>query len=620
MIRLPCPMRRASRWRAAGWCGSVTLGAVVLGLLAAGCAATGDDPGAATASTAGSGGTAGAGGAASAGAGSGAGGNGIEPGPDGLHCSADLRSIVDGDGVLVETCPPTEGCLDNECVPACQAAAASKGSVGCDFVIATPDFFGEDGVPGATSPCFAVFIANNWTSAVQIQVSRGGQALDPKVYGRVASDSADPATWPALPATGLAPNQVAVLLMSRDASTNYQCPTEPLAVDGSTAVTGTGRGEAFHVSTDLPVTTYDILPFGGATSFLPSAELVLPTTAWGTNYMLVVPPLGNSDFWEDAGPQWAQVVAAENDTTVIVAPTVALPGGPGIEPAPANAATTFTLDAGEFIQWDPAGEISGTVIAADKPVAATGGNAYLCLTSATSTSGGCDSAHQQIPPVTALGWLYAVSPYASRMSPAPESVPYRIMATVAGTTLSYDPPVPGAPLTLGAGEVADFEATTAFVVQSQGDTHPFYVGQMMTGCGLTGGSGLCTGDEEFVNVLPPTQYLSRYAFFTDPTYKTTSLVITRQKTKNGFEDVEIDCLGQVQFWQPIGESGEYEYATPYLLDNGKPKNGCANGPHRAWSKGPFGLTVWGTASYASYAYPAGGNAAAVNRVVIPPPK
>src|SRR5262249_1375410 len=37
------------------------------------------------------------------------------------------------------------------------------------------------------------------------------------------------------------------------------------------------------------VSAYDILPYGGALSYLPSAELLLPTTAWGTNYVAAGP-------------------------------------------------------------------------------------------------------------------------------------------------------------------------------------------------------------------------------------------------------------------------------------------------------------------------------------------
>ena len=45
---------------------------------------------------------------------------------------------------------------------------------------------------------------------------------------------------------------------------------------------------------------------------------------------------------------------------------------------------------------------------------------------------------------------------------------------------------------------------------------------------------------------------------------------------------------------------------------------CATSRHEATSDGAFGVTVWGTDYYASYAYPAGGNIGTINQVVVPP--
>ena len=71
--------------------------------------------------------------------------------------------------------------------------------------------------------------------------------------------------------------------------------------------------------------------------------------------------------------------------------------------------------------------------------------------------------------------------------------------------------------------MVDFQATGPFVVKSQDDNHPFYVGQVMTGCNVTGGGrGGCLGDEEYVNILAPAQFLTKYVFFSDPTYATTN--------------------------------------------------------------------------------------------------
>ncbi|HPB98792.1 MAG TPA: IgGFc-binding protein, partial [Polyangiaceae bacterium] len=260
----------------------------------------------------------------------------------------------------------------------------------------------------------------------------------------------------------------------------------------------------------------------------------------------------------------------------------------------------------------------------------TGGNGYLCLKGMSSKGGGCDSGHQAIPPVAALGYRYVGIPYTTRRADLqPESIIYRIVGAVAGTSLTFDPPVPGAPTTLDVGQMVDFEATGPFVVSSQDEDHPFYLGQMMTGCFVHGGSrpGInpaslsaeynCLGDEEYVNILPPAQFLSRYIFFTDPTYGTTNLVLTRVKTPSGFKEVSVGCSGVVSGWQPVGSSGEFEIANVDLVRSAHGVAGCTNGPQSAQSDGPFGLMVWGLDSFASYAYPAGGNIAPINTVVVP---
>lgn len=530
-----------------------------------------------------------------------------------LTCSGDLTSVVDKNtGVVLSTCPPDQGCAGGACVPACDAAKASRGSIGCDYVVATPSFY-----PSITPPCFAIFLANNWQKPVKVQVSRGGQTYDVTAFGRIATTGQPEAQWPAVPQDGIPKGQVAVLFMSADPqsmnATPLTCPVAP-AVPSGTAVAGTGRGQAWHITTDAPVTAYDILPYGGASSYLPSAELLLPTTAWGTNYYGIVPPRGLQ------GPQWGQVVAQADATTVQVLPNVALPAGANVSAAPKGATTTFTLNAGEYIQWQDTNEMSGTVLAADKPIAFVGGNGYVCYRSQTSGSGGCDSAHQQVAPVSALGSAYVGAAYATRRAAGqPESIPYRLVAAVDGTNLTYDPPIAGAPIQVNAGQTLDFQAVGPFVVKSQDDAHPFHLGQVMPGCGVAGGSrgGGCLGDDEYVNLVPPAQFLSRYVFFTDPTYKTTNLVFVRAKVSGAFQDVSLDCAGTVTGWKPVDAAGNYEQADVDLVRDGKPNGSCNNGPHVAESKGPFGLMVWGLDSYASYAYPAGGNVAPINAVVVP---
>jgi hypothetical protein len=538
-------------------------------------------------------------------------------------CSGDLRNVVNGNGQVVQACPPDKGCLNGQCIAACDAAGGSHGDLGCDFLLATPAFHTP-----YDPPCFAAFVTNDWPEDVAITVTRDGVAYDVTQFGRMPNGGSDAAAWPPVPATGIPPGHVAVLFLSDQGS--FACPVPP-AIQGSTAVyTGqanaSGRGKAFHVQTSYPATTYDILPYGGATSFLPGAELVMPTTAWGTNFVAVVPERGPIINY---GPQFIQIVATKGATHVTVLPTSDLPAGPNVNAVLANKQGSITLNAGEFVQWQDTHEASGTIIQSDNPVAVIGGNDYLCLPSKTSPiGGGCDSAHQMIPSVNQLGSEYVIAPFLTRRKDlADESILYRLVGFVDGTTLTFDPPVTGAPSTTSRGQYSDFETTGAFRVTSQDDKHPFFIVQEMPGCPdmnsrpgyqtLPNTCDQCLGDEDFVNVLPPQQFLQSYVFFTDPTYWTTNLALVRVKDAQGFHDVTVDCLGTVTGWKDVG-SGGYQVTTAELVRSNVGIGSCTNGVHSAKSDGRFGITVWGEDCASSYGYPAGGNAAVINQVVVPP--
>jgi hypothetical protein len=543
------------------------------------------------------------------------GGNNVGGGSGGgLGCSADLQYVVDGNGVVVQDCWPDAGCAEGMCVPPCEAAAKSQGNVGCEFVVATPHFY-----DGIAPPCFSAFVANNWPKAATLTVEHDGQSYDATLFGRIPDAGPTATNWQPVPATGVPAGEVAVLFLSHDPSstnlTPLTCPVSPaISQQNGTAQRNSGPGKAWKITSSIPVSAYDILPFGGATSYLPSAELIMPTSAWGLNYIAVTPK-------PSSGPPWGQIVAAENGTTITILPTINLPAAGPVPAAPANQATTFTLSAGDYIQWELGSgqDMSGTVIQADKPISFTGGDAYICYSSSTTSQGGCDSAHQMIPPIRAWGSEYVGPPYANRGA-TNEAIPYRIVGAADGTVLAYDPPLGGAPTTLSAGQVAMFEAIGPFTVRSQDEDHPIYIGQLMTGCtGNGGGAWGCLGDEEYVNVLPPAQFLKKYVFFTDPSYPTTNLVVTRVKgSDNAFKDVVIDCLGAISGWAPVGSDGRYEITNVDLVRLGQSNVGCTNGPHVAHSDGQFGIMVWGLDGYSSYAYPAGGSVATINDLVVPP--
>ena len=239
-------------------------------------------------------------------------------GEETFGCSADLRYVVDGEGGVAKDCWPNQGCSAGECVDPCQAAADSKGNIGCEFVLSTPHFY-----VGIQPPCFTAFVANAWPRSAKLAVSRAGQSYDATQFGRIAQADPNVAGWATIPATGVPESKVGVLFLSHDPSSvnggPLTCPVAPaLSQDGGSAVAGSGIGQAWKIVSDTPISLYDILPYGGAKSYLPSAEVVLPTTAWGTNYIAVLPK-------DSQGPPWGQLVAAENNTAIELLATTALP-------------------------------------------------------------------------------------------------------------------------------------------------------------------------------------------------------------------------------------------------------------------------------------------------------
>ena len=544
-----------------------------------------------------------------------------------LGCSADLRSVVDATGNEITRCPVDQGCSDGACVPACKAAEGSRGNVGCDFRVATPLAYGT-----TLPPCFAVVVANTWARPAKVTVSRGGTTYDVTKFGRIPVNGKPATEWLPIPAEGIPVDDVGVLFLSSDPKSVFpengvamRCPITP-AVDASTMLEGSGKGVAFHLEIDTPVSAYDFLPYGGARSHFPSGELLFPTTAWGDNYVTIATPRGTHGT---PGPLWGQVLATSADTAVKVLPSVDLPSSAAFAASPKGATATFTLQAGEYLQWQlpsASTDLSGTIVLADKPVAVMAGNRFFRL-QPTPAPGG-ESTHQQILPVRALASEYVAAPFDTRRKDlAPEEIPYRLVGAADGTTLTFDPPVPGAPATLARGQVADFVATAAFGIASQDAAHPFAAAQLMPTANVPSGSrpgatapgyGPMLGDEEFVIMVPAGQFLSKYVFFTDPAYATTSLALTRVKTSKGFAEVNVDCLGAATGWKPVGTSGRYEVTTVDLVRAGVGAKGCVNGRHVATSDGPFGLVVWGLDSYSSYAYPGGGNAATLSTITVDP--
>jgi hypothetical protein len=547
------------------------------------------------------------------GSGSGASGNG---GGGGLGVSS-------GSGATAGT----PECDDND----------QKTSSGCDYYALMPDISFD-----AKGGCYAAFVVNPWDIDVTVSVEYDGQSLDASTFGYIPSGSGPSIQYAPLAGSVIPPGQIAILFLNRFGSSplglNTNCPPgiTPAISTFDAAPHGTGFGSAFHISTTKRVVAYDIYPYGGGQSALTSATLLLPTSSWGDNYIAVTAFGDGAGFGNIGSFPVVSIVAHQDATSVTIKPTFDIVAGANVAATPAGTPVTYTLNKGQVLQFTQSKALDGSVIQSDVPVGVWGGKTTLGIQACCD-----DSAHQQIPPIRALGSEYVGVRYRNRYDNIEESPPWRIIGAADGTVLTWEPAPPaGAPTTLALGQVAQFSAPGPFVVKSQDDQHPFYVASYMTGAAEFDpeqqgtGSADGRGDAEFVNVVPPGEYLDRYVFFTDPTYSETNLVVVRTKGPGGFEDVVLDCAGPLAGWQPVGSSGKYEYTRVDLVrGNFEPQGGCDNGRREMGSNQPFGLTVWGWGSaatgpqlsgfytqYVSYGYPGGASVAPINDVVVPIPK
>ena len=529
------------------------------------------------------------------------------PGADaacGRECSPDLHSIIDCNGNVIEACGGGNACdpTTYTCQDACAAAEANHRSVGCDYYATLMDTMTQ-------GYCFAVFVANTWSSPAHIEVEYNGQTLNTQGFTRIPSGSGPTLTQGAYDAVaGVPPGEVAILFLGGTQGSAPNCPVTPAA---STAqISGTGIGKAFRIKTDVPTVAYQINPYGGGSVAVTAASLLLPTSVWDTNYVAV------NVSAQAAGYPSLNIVAREDNTVVTLTPNATVTGGAGIPAGTAGQPLTINLSKGQHAQITQSTELTGSAISSTKPVGFMAGQTCMNMPVGTSY---CDHGEQMVPPVKALGRRYVGVMYRPRVA-SETSTFWRVVGAVDGTQLTYSTAV-GGPMTLSKGQSVIFQTGTPFTVESQDNDHPFMLFTYMTSSQhVTEGYG----DPDFVTSVPPEQYLRQYVFFADPTYPESNLVVIRSRGNDGqFKDVNLDCAGPLTGWAPIG-NGDYEFARKDLMTgNFAAVGACSTGRHEIKSDAPFGLWVWGwgtpqTSTFTanvSYGYPGGMNVAPINTVI-----
>jgi hypothetical protein len=230
------------------------------------------------------------------------------------------------------------------------------------------------------------------------------------------------------------------------------------------------------------------------------------------------------------------------------------------------------------------GDISGTIISADKPIWVVG--AVNCVNVPTGVTF-CDHIEEQMLPLDYWGKKYVGAHSPKRGT---EKHYWRVYGGEDGTDVTTNPAQPGTPLMLNKGQWKELVVAnnTSFIFD--GDK-PFLPVQYLEG--QDGGAG--TGDPAMYQMIPVEQFLSRYAFVTGTGYTTHYAQIIRVA---GGADVLVDGAVVGNYYQV----GGFEVSDHVIQQ----------GAHLAESAQPFGILNIGYTGVTSYAYPGGLKLAVIN--------
>lgn len=226
--------------------------------------------------------------------------------------------------------------------------------------------------------------------------------------------------------------------------------------------------------------------------FSSDAALALPIDTYNTEFIALT---YHSNI-VSADRSMFVVTAAFNNTTVTITPTKTLEGG-----FPAGVPFNITLNKGQgFLArgttFGAAGDLSGSIVQADKPVTMTNGN--IC-TNVPPNQTFCDHIFEVAHPTQTWGNQALVANLINN----PNGAVYRILASQDNTTVTED----GAFIaTLNRGQFIDtglLPGNHEFAADK-----PIFVAQYMTGVN----PGF--GDPAMGNMVPPDQYQNAYTFST----------------------------------------------------------------------------------------------------------
>jgi IgGFc binding protein/Putative metal-binding motif len=459
--------------------------------------------------------------------------------------------------------------IDTDCLTPCELAEIARSSVGCVYFAVDTDNANaqHDAMP------YAVAVSNTHatdSAFVEVQTRSGG-------------------VWSTIQSATVAPFDLNLFTLP----------------DRHIDLTGYNLAGAYRVVSDLPVIAYQFQPVDGINSVSSDAALLLPQSSLDQYYYVV--------GWSADNPYPPEVVivAAHDNTSITITPSVTTTAGGGIPALTAGVAYTFpqTFSAGDYIQLASNGSFSGTYVEADYPVAVFSAHC------ADNVPVACCADHmeEQMFGLQTWGQTYVAARMPVRSTGTPEACYWHILASVDNTVVSFSANsavtgLPGSPVTLQAGE--ELELVVSGTMANPGDfvitaTDPIGVMSFLSSSSQTNVGAAQSGDPAMSQMVPVEQFLDSYVVLVPPNWIYDRVILIKPVGATVTLDGAPVAQGQFISIDDGVTPVEWEVARLSVTD----------GVHRLNADAPFGIVVVGFDSYDSYAYPGGLDQKIINPIL-----
>ncbi|MBU3740987.1 MAG: T9SS type A sorting domain-containing protein [Candidatus Kapabacteria bacterium] len=359
-----------------------------------------------------------------------------------------------------------------------------------------------------------------------------------------------------------------------------------------------------HITSDVDVSVYAL----NQAQFTSDAFMVLPTDALGTDYVVMSYPSSGSVEQNTTTPSQFVVMATEDGTNVTIDPRVpTLRNGIAQQQVMLNRGQSYLVQADTRVRQR--GDLTGTMIIADKPIAVFGGHQRTVVPIQNSSLSSRDCLVEQLNPVTTWGRRSFIAPFprSSDEEFAGNDV-YRVLARFDSTVVMVND---AEVAVIDAGEFYEAPLLTAVDVRT---SRPVLVAQYKkTSSTTSSGSTSNVGDPLMMLVPPNEEFMNAYTFtnvqsmrrvqnqlgifIEDEVYKEQYITVvmpapTGAGTSSAdYYNLQLDGVPITPAVQSIGQS-RYVYFTQRMAD----------GVHRIACDTSIGLYVFGYGQAVSYGY------------------